>query len=206
MTPKLCWPLSLVFLALAASIAAADSDVRTGELRDRRDRSALSVNIGLFTPTGGVGVEYVHALHPNVELGVGAGLGYIAIAAIDRANGIDSGYRVRPEFSLMPRVRMRREMLRVALGAGLSSGTYQSGPFGFNDGDWFDYAAFALFANGEGVAQVIFRNGWFGGARLGATFVVAHSKVHTSGDPTHMADDPRGAVLPYVGVSFGRTL
>lgn len=185
---------------LVTRIAIADSDLKTEQLEDRRDHSAVSMNVGLFTPTGSLGAEYTQVLHPNVELGVGAGLGYLAAAALD------GDYHVRPEVSVMPRVRVRYGALRLAVGAGLSAGSYQDEPSPFDDGGWHDQASLVMWANGEGVAQLISRTGWFGAARLGGSYLVAHSTMRTSGDATHMPTDAQGAAYPYLGLSFGRTL
>ncbi len=160
----------------------------------------MSVNVGLLTPTGTLGAEYTQVFHPHVEVGVGAGLGYLAAAAIDR------DYRVRPEVSLMPRFRARYRMLRLAVGAGMSAGSFQDSPSMFDDSGWHDEASLALWANGEGVAQLISRSGWFGAARVGGSYLVTHTAMRTRGDATHMPSDPQGLVLPYLGFSFGRTL
>lgn len=202
--PRFWLPL-FALLALTTSVATADSDVQTNETRDRRDRSAVSVNVGLFTPTGGLGVEYAHAFHQNAELGVGAGLGYLVVAALDHSDGRVPAYRVRPEVSIMPRLRTRVGMVRFAVGAGVSAGSFQDSPSPFSDDDWREYAALALWANGEASTQLIFRNGWFGAVRLGGSYLVTHTTVHSTGD-AHMPEDPQGLAMPYLGLSAGRTL
>lgn len=185
-------------LAFASTALAQPRDEEPQTL-DRRDRSALSVTVGAFTPTGTLGVEYAHAVHPKVELAVGAGIGYLA------ASLIDDDYRVRPEVAVMPRWRTRVGALRVALGAGVSAGSYQDTPSPFAGEEWREEATLAMWANAEGGVQLVSRSGWFAGARLGVGYLFAHSKVR-SDDTTRMPTDPSGTTMPYLGMTFGRTL
>jgi hypothetical protein len=152
----------------------------------------------LFAPTGTVGVEYAHALHPNVELVVGAGVGYLILAAA----GDD--YRPTPHAAIMPRYRMRFGAVRLHVGAGFSVGEEQEGysPFsGYEGVDRF----YGLMANVEGGVQVMSRSGWFGRATIGYSHLLAHTDA-TSTDPGRAPRMNIELAVPYLGIGVGRTL
>lgn len=202
--------------ALAVSLAAAsvgaqpaldEPNAVASPETDRRDGSSVSAVMGVFAPTGTVGIEYAQVFHRHLEVGLGAGLGYVIIAA-HQAGNEDPTYSVAPQFSLMPRARMRRGPLKLTAGAGVSLDTgmqESTSPF---SGSTFVDRYVALWANAEVGAQLVSKAGWFAGAFLGYAVVAAASEgdKKPGSDPDHMPDDPTGDNVPYLGVRFGRTL
>src|ERR1041385_5730671 len=91
--------VTTAIVCLVSSLAHADP-----MQIDRRDHSRVGATVGLFTPTGDLGVEYTQVLHPNVEIGVGAGVGLV---------------RVGPQVSVMPRLRTNLGPFSLTGGAGL---------------------------------------------------------------------------------------
>src|SRR5262245_19440280 len=168
--------LSLAFVSLAASsVAHADP-----QPLDRRDDSRIGATVGLFTPTGELGVEYTQALHPNVELGVGAGVGIV---------------RVGPQLSVMPRLRKRLGPITLSLGTGLSVGRYNNiSPFADENATHI----LSLFGNAEGGVQITSQQGPFARVFAGAGKIVAHG-AYRENVPEERAelDD----VIPYGGVT-----
>jgi hypothetical protein len=191
---KRIFGITSLILALGASTAAAQTD---GEL-DRRDGSSVTATVGVFAPTGNLGVEYAHALDENFEVSAGAGLGYLVPVAL----GSDE-WQVAPQAAIMPRARVRFGALRLAAGAGLSVGLYEDDPDFGEASDGIDRMT-ALWANAEGSAQLISRSGWFGRATLGFGYIIAHSKLENTMGREAMVPDFLGA--PYLGLGFGRTL
>jgi hypothetical protein len=188
--------LLVVFLvSLASTLAHAEP---------LRSRATASVGIGM--PEGEVGIEYAFAPHRNVEIAVSGGL----------ANLIASGEERRPlpQIAIMPRGRYDYGRVTLMLGAGLSEGRYHEGPFGFSESDFLTRA---LWANGEGSAQVAIAAGWSAGIRIGVGRMIAHSKVEdlqhggltqdcsqftmASGNDCTPAWD---GVLPYLGLVVGK--
>ena len=166
----------VVSLLLTASIALADP-----QPTDRRDDSRIGATLGLFTPTGELGLEYTQVFHPNFELGLGAGVGLV---------------RVGPQASVMPRLRLRNGPFTLTGGAGLSVGRFN------NVSAFADENAprvLSLFANGEVGLQITSTRGPFVRGFLGSGKIVAHEQV---------ADAYRAElqdVIPYGGVTFGWT-
>lgn len=190
--------LATALLLTTSAAAAQPVDEAADGTVDRRDRSAVSATLGVFAPTGTVGIEYAHAAHENLELAAGAGLGYLVPAIV-----IDD-YTVAPQVALMPRVRMRMGAVRLFAGAGLSGGMGQIGDSPFSGEDGVD-RFWALSANVEAGVQVISASGWFGRAALGYGHTIAHTTPKSS-EPTR---EPRMDVsegMPYIGLAFGRTL
>ena len=166
----------VVSVLFTASIALADP-----QPTDRRDNSRIGATVGLFTPTGELGLEYTEVLHPNFELGLGAGVGLV---------------RVGPQASVMPRLRLRRGPFTLTGGAGLSVGRFN------NVSAFADENAphvLSLFANGEVGLEIASMRGPFVRGFLGAGKIVAHEQV-TDAYQAELKD-----VLPYGGVTFGWT-
>ena len=165
----------VVFISAAtASLASADP-----EPTDRRDDSRIGATVGLFTPTGELGLEYTQSVHPNLEVGFGAGLGLV---------------RVGPQASVMPRLRMRRGPITLSGGAGLSVGRFN------NVSAFADENAprvLSLFANGEVGLQISAKSGLFVRGFLGAGKIVAHEQV-TDAYRAELKD-----TIPYGGITFG---
>jgi hypothetical protein len=196
------WPIAIVCV-LGASTAAAQpprKDAGPNDV-DRRDRSAVSTTLGVFAPTGNLGLEYAHAVHRNLELSAGAGLGYLVVAVGD-VFGDD--HRIAPQLAVMPRFRTRFGALRVTLGAGLSAGELQEGYSPFSGEKGVD-VMMGLWVNAEGGVQLISRGGWFGRVSLGTSYLVAHS-VPVSTDAGRAPMEPSATVMPYLGAAVGRTL
>jgi hypothetical protein len=146
---------------------------------DHRDDSRIGATLGLFTPTGELGLEYTQALHPNLELGLGAGVGLV---------------RVGGQASVMPRLRVRRGAFTLSGGAGLSLGRFN------NVSAFADENAprvLSLFANGEVGLQITSKSGPFVRGFLGAGKIVAHEQVAAEYQ-AELKD-----VIPYGGVTFG---
>lgn len=196
--------LTGIGIALSISSAAAQPSatepVDGGEPRlDRRDRSSLAVTTGLFAPTGGLGVEYAHALHPNFEIAAGAGLGYLIMASANEH------YKVTGHGAVMPRAKVRFGALRLHGGVGVSGGQEQFGFSPFSGDEGVD-RMYVLWAHAEVGAALVSRTGWFGRATLGESYMLNHGKT-VSSDPNRAPmshDDQRW--MPYVGLAFGRTL
>jgi len=166
--------LTTAIVSCLASHAYADP-----EPHDRRDDSRIGATVGLFTPTGELGVEYTQALHPNFELGVGVGYGIV---------------RTGPQLSLMPRARLRRGPATLSLGAGLSIGEYNGeSPFA----DPVPNIQ-ALFGNAEAGLQVTSKWGPFARVFAGAGKIVAHAAYESS----EQADQGKD-VIPYGGLTVG---
>jgi hypothetical protein len=205
--------ISLLTLGILAPIAHADSDPTTGTAAaaeprtdtptsshevDRRDRSSLTAMVGINTPTGSVGFEYARAVHTNVEIAAGAGLGYVFLSAL----GDD--YRVAPQVAIMPRLRARRGPVRLSAGAGISAGEDQQGFSPFASSEGVD-RRLAVWLNTEGAVQVISRVGWFARFTVGGTYMIDHGRTESS-DPNRSPMTHDEGWLPYLGLGFGRTL
>lgn len=146
---------------------------------DRRDGSRIGAGVGLFTPTGELGLEYTQALHPNLEVGVGAGVGLV---------------RTGPQLAVMPRLRTRRGAFTLSLGTGLSVGRFNNiSPFADEQAPH----VLSVFANGEAGLQVTSKRGPFARVYAGAGKIVAHEAV----EPEYR--DELKDVIPYGGVTVG---
>ncbi len=168
-------------VSVSISLAAASIAYADPQATDRRDDSRVGATLGLFTPTGELGVEYTQSLHPNFEIGFGAGVGLV---------------RVGPQASVMPRLRMRRGPVTLSGGAGLSVGRFN------NVSAFADENAprvLSLFANGEVGLQISSTRGPFVRGFLGAGKIVAHEQV-TDAYRAELKD-----MIPYGGVTFGWT-
>ena len=89
-------------------------------------RNAVYVVMGFGTPVGFAGFEGVRRLGSAIELGVGLGRGFGALASQkDPAPGRDL------QWAIMPRLRLGGDRHVVTAGAGVSGGNYGSG------GEWF---------------------------------------------------------------------
>ncbi len=174
----------------AAIVLASASAARAEPLQlsppDRRDHSRIGATLGLFTPAGDAGIEYAQAVHTHAEISVGAGYGLFV--------------RVGPQFSLMPRFRIRSGAVTLSAGAGLSAGRYNN------------ISAFArenapeimtLWGNAEAAIQITSKHGPFARAFLGAGAQLAHGAYDASDPEVKMETDD---VIPYGGVSVGWTL
>jgi hypothetical protein len=168
--------VSAIVTVATASVALADPQVT-----DRRDNSRVGATLGLFTPTGELGLEYTQVFHPNFELGLGAGVGLV---------------RVGPQASVMPRLRLRRGPFTLTGGAGLSVGRFNN-VSAFSDEN--APRVLSLFANGEVGLQITSTRGPFVRGFLGAGKIVAHEQV-TDAYQAELKD-----VIPYGGVTFGWT-
>lgn len=180
---------ALVAVVLVPVLAHADSKLVIDEEPDRGARSRLSATLGGATPTGVFGVEYTQNLHPNVELGAGAGIGITG-----------------PQVSLMPRLRVGRSNTAGLLGAGISGGT-------FNEPDLFNLCfstgpcpnnnikTTALWANAEAGVQLTSKGGTtfylYGG--IGKAIATGHCDRGNCSRVDRMT-------LPYLGIAFGHTL
>lgn len=165
-----------VSLSVAGAVAHADP-----QPADRRDDSRIGATVGLFTPTGELGLEYTQSLHPNFEIGFGAGVGLV---------------RVGPQASVMPRLRLRRGAVTLSGGAGLSVGRFN------NISAFADETAphiLSLFANGEVGLLIASTRGPFVRGFLGAGKIVAHEQV-SDAYRAELKD-----AIPYGGVTFGWT-
>lgn len=168
-------------VVVSALLSVSTAALADPESTDRLDHSRIGATVGLFTPTGELGLEYTQVFHPNFEVGLGAGVGLV---------------RVGPQASVMPRLRIRRGAVTLSGGAGLSVGRFN------NISAFADENApriLSLFANGEVGLQISSLRGPFVRGFLGAGQVVAHEKV---------ADAYRAElkdVIPYGGVTFGWT-
>jgi hypothetical protein len=165
----------------------------------------VSAVVGVLAPTGSIGVEYAHAFSPYFELGAGAGLGYVVVAALGDS---DPAYSVAPQLAVMPRLRARRGPVRVTAGAGLSLdlGLQDGGsPF---EGSMVVDRWVALLANAEVGVQIVSRSGWVGGLAVGASVVVAASAAETRPAPRdgYMPENPVGWRQPFIGLRLGRSL
>lgn len=160
-------------------VAGASSAYADRQATDRRDDSRVGATVGLFTPTGELGVEYTQSLHPNFEIGLGTGVGLV---------------RVGPQASVMPRLRMRRGPITLSGGAGLSVGRFNN-VSAFSDEN--APRVLSLFANGELGLQISSTRGPFVRGFLGAGKIVAHEQV-TDAYRAELKD-----VIPYGGVTFG---
>ncbi|MEP6861076.1 MAG: hypothetical protein ABJE66_10670 [Deltaproteobacteria bacterium] len=168
--------VSALLSVATATVAGADPLAS-----DRRDDSRIGATVGLFTPTGELGVEYTRVFHPNFELGLGAGVGLV---------------RVGPQASVMPRLRVRRGPFTLSGGAGLSVGRFN------NISAFADENAprvLSLFANGEVGFAISSTRGPFVRGFLGAGKIVAHEQV-TDAYRSELKD-----VIPYGGITFGWT-
>lgn len=188
-------------LALSASTAAfaqpADQASEPSTL-DRRDRSSLSASVGLATPTGSLGIEYGHALHPNFEIAAGVGVGYLLFSALS------DDYRPTGHAMIMPRARMRFGALRLHAGAGVSGGHEQFGYSPFS-GDMGVDRMLVLWGHAEAGVGLVSDAGWFGRATVGASHTLAKGTA-VSTDPGRAPMEHDVGVRPYVGLAFGRTL
>ncbi len=169
--------LVVVLLGLGASVGHADPSI----VRDRRDNSRVGATVGLFTPIGIVGVEYVQAVSSILEVGVGAGVGFV---------------RVGPQVAVMPRLRTRRGPFTLSFGAGLSTGRYDNvSPFAVDNAPHI----LSLYGNAEGSIQVASRRGPFARFTLGVGRVLAHERIDTSSQTVMNQFEP----LPYGGFTVG---
>jgi hypothetical protein len=175
----------MLVTALASLAVAAVAHAEAGSpapLSDRRDHSHIGATLGLFTPTGELGVEYSQALHPNLELDVGAGVGLV---------------RVGPQFSVMPRARIRRGPVTLLAGAGLSVGKFNNiSAFAEDNAPQIK----SLFGNVEGGLQVAIRQGVFARFSLGAGKILAHEDYMPKND---MERNEVKDVIPYGGLTVG---
>jgi hypothetical protein len=177
------WMTTAIVLA-ASSLAAAEPLQLSPP--DRRDHSRVSATIGAFTPAGDVAVEYSQAMHTNVEVAVGAGYGILV--------------RTGPQFSLMPRGRVRLGAVTFSLGAGLSAGRYNNiSPFERSDAP----EIMTLWGNAEAAIQVTSKRGPFARAFAGAGAQLAHGQYDKNDPDLRMETDD---VIPYLGLGVGWVL
>ena len=151
----------------------------------RRDHSRVSASVGLFTPTGDLGVEYTQALGEHLEIGVGAGMGLFV--------------RTGAQGAVMPRLRQSWGPLTATLGAGVSVGRYDNiSPFAEDNAP----RILSMFGNVEAGLQYTTHVGLFARAYAGTGKILTHEGV-MGGDPMVKAelDD----VIPYGGVATGWT-
>jgi hypothetical protein len=173
--------LIVVVVSVILAVATTAVAVADPQPTDRRDDSRVGATVGLFTPTGELGLEYTQCLHPNFEIGVGVGVGLV---------------RVGPQASVMPRLRVNRGPFTLTGGAGLSVGRFN------NISAFADESApriVSLFANGEVGLQITSTRGPFVRGFLGAGKIVAHQQVADA------YRDELKDVIPYGGVTFGWT-
>jgi hypothetical protein len=158
-------------LALAATTSSAHADSRVG------------ATIGLFTPTGDVGLEVAQAVHENAELSLGIGYGLLV--------------RVGPQVAAMPRLRYRSGAVTFSAGAGLSLGKYNNiSPFARISAPKIT----TLWGNVEAALQVTSQRGPFIRGFLGAGSQLAHGSYDTSDPELQMETDD---VIPYGGINVG---
>jgi hypothetical protein len=174
----------LLGVTASASVVRAEPGLEmSSSSPDRRDRSRVGVNVGLFTPGGELSVEYAQALHPNLELAISGGVGAFV--------------RVGPQISIMPRARVRRGPLTLSAGAGVSGGQFN------NVSAFADENApkiTSLFGNGEVGVQLTSQRGPYVRAFLGASTILAHASYVPHNE---MEKSEVNGVLPYGGVSAG---
>jgi hypothetical protein len=172
--------LVIAALVLAPGIAFADPAAHD----DYGAKSRVSATLGLATPTGSLGVEYAHALHPNLELALGAGMGF-------------SG----PQLSVMPRLRAGSGPVSFSLGAGVSGGPFEVFEICFDCEDEMETKANTLWANVEAGLQITTHGGtavrMFGG--------LGHVVAYDSCSGPHCSELEDNYKLPYAGISIGRT-
>ncbi len=174
-------PCILATVVLAPTLAFADDLSSTAPVRDR---SRFGLSVGVFTPTGELGAEYTWVANPNLELGLGAGVG--------------GGWQ--PQVAIMPRLRLATKHTSYSLGAGVSTGRYTTygGDFGW------EYArrTLVLWANVElGIQRTWADEAMFARVAGGVGLAMAHGT--TTGDGDMMFSDH---VVPYFGITVGHTL
>jgi hypothetical protein len=181
-----------VLLTAATSLftaAVVHAEPLTTSSPDRRDHSRVTATIGLFTPTGELGIEYAQAVHPNVEIAVGAGYGLVVREGV--------------QLSIMPRLRARKGAVTASLGAGVSGGQYNNiSPFADENAPRIP----TLFGNAEAGLQVGHTRGPFARVFLGVGKGLIHD---TSRVPDYQRADVRmelDDMIPYGGLSVGSTL
>jgi hypothetical protein len=170
----------MVGIALAPAMAHADPQAVRNETEPSM-RSRLSLTVGLFTPTGEIGVEHTQPVLPMLEIGVGLG------ASLD---GVQA--------SLMPRLRLGNRRAVLTVGAGASGGRYTELCLFFCDNTT---KTVALWANAEVGALITLPGGFSVRPHAGVGWIVAHGRCTGA-----HCDELVGHAVPYVGIAFGHTL
>jgi hypothetical protein len=180
-------PIVLAAVISAPALTGADPQVVLGEDVGWAARSRVSGSVGLFTPTGELGFEYTHMVLPTLEIGAGAGVGYLG-----------------PQASIMPRLRTGQGPTELTFGAGISGGLYRDPPFFCEHTDpnkCMDTNTTVLWVNLEVGVQRTWRGGMTLHVYGGAGRIVAHAACT---GPS--CDSVGGLTLPYLGIAIGHTL
>jgi hypothetical protein len=172
-----------VLAAIVFASALANADPAPGDDAAPRAHSRVSGTLGLFTPTGSLGVEYTQAALPTFEIGAGVGVGF-------------SG----PQASIMPRLRIGDGLQAIVLGAGASGGRLVI-PVLFCFDECTDTRTTALWVDVEAGIQATTSGGVTLSAYGGLSRVVAHGAC--TGDQCNRVDR---LMLPYAGFALGHTL
>jgi hypothetical protein len=183
--------IGMVVVVFVPALASADPQSTLSESADWGARSRLAVSLGLFTPTGELGLEYTHVVLPHLEVGAGAGIGFTG-----------------PQASITPRLRAGAGLFSMTFGAGISGGSYDEPElfsFCVTAGDHLcpdnRIKALALWANFEMGLQFTSRSGMAWRVYGGIGTAVAHGAC-SRGNCARIDD----MNIPYLGISFGHTL
>ena len=182
-------PIVLAAVISAPVLTAADPQVVLGEGVGWAARSRVSGSVGLFTPTGELGFEYTHMVLPTLEIGAGAGVGYLG-----------------PQASIMPRLRTDQGPTALTFGASISGGPYHDPVLTFfcyptSPNTCMDTNTTVLWVNLEVGVQRTWRGGMTLHVYGGAGRIVAHAACTGAS-----CDSVGGLTLPYLGIAIGHTL
>jgi hypothetical protein len=181
-------PIVLAAVISAPALTGADPQVVLGEDVDWAARSRVSGSVGVFTPIGEFGFEYTHMVLPTLEIGAGAGVGYLG-----------------PQVSLMPRLRTGQGPTSFTFGAGISGGPYSAPELPFfcepSGPNMCITRTTVLWGNLEVGVQRTWREGMTLRVYGGAGRIVAHTAC-----TGHGCNSVSGLTLPYLGIAIGHTL
>jgi hypothetical protein len=161
---------------------------------DDSERSHASVNVGIATPVGQVGIEGTYVAHRNVEVSVGVGLANVI-------NVGDTG-SPDPQAAIMPRFRLPLGPVRLGVGVGVSAGAYTVAASPFDSDAYAAKMTASLWLNSEAGIEYSLR-GLVAGAFFGYGKIISHTKATDAHGATLMSvpDD----ALPYLGLRIGHT-